>query len=307
MDWIYIALIPPFLWAITNCIDKFLLINWDCEDSEGAFFIISLIGALPTALLFLIFTEANFQEVEPLTAMLLIFQGFFTASYVLPYFIALKNDEPSRVVALFAFCPLLTFVIEYLFLKTTVSFVQILGSLLIVFSSVTLSLDYKLSGFRFNFKTLLLILLSSIIFILGEILFKYIGVSSEVSFWTLIMYSYIGTGSLALVTLLLWRKYRVAFFKTVKSFKKREFALVSINEILGSAAYIVLFYCFTVYNISVALVDTVAMIQPFFILIFSVFIVYFFPNQEAIRYSKWGFLNRLASFAVIVMGVYLLH
>ena len=131
----------PFLFAITNYIDKFLLSRYQRDGIEGGLFLVSTFICLPVILLVLIFQDVNLLEIDLKTSLLLMLQGAFTAAYLFPYFIALKQDEPTRVVPLHQLIPVFSLVIEYLILGTVISVQQFIGMAIIIIASFFISSD----------------------------------------------------------------------------------------------------------------------------------------------------------------------
>jgi len=97
MNWFFIALIAPALWAVTNYIDKYLLEKHFKTGGAGALLIFSALIGLPLIILIPLF-DAGVFVVGVRNAIIMIISGSVYLFGFLPYFYALKNDEASFVV-----------------------------------------------------------------------------------------------------------------------------------------------------------------------------------------------------------------
>src|SRR5260221_14340865 len=112
MNWFFIALSAPALWAITNHIDKYLLSKYIQGSSAGALMLFSsLFGlfVLPIAFIF----GQNVLHIGPLDTFLIVFSGILYMLGLIPYFYALNSDETSIVIPIFQTVPIFGFIYAY--------------------------------------------------------------------------------------------------------------------------------------------------------------------------------------------------
>jgi len=190
MNWFLIALLPPIFWSLTNHIDKYLLTKYFKDGAIGAVMIFSAsiaILLLPIILLIQPSVLQNFQ----INYLLIILNGTLYLFASLPYFYALEKDDASLSVPLFQMIPVFSFILGYIFLKETLSVTQILGGIIIVISSIFISLNISdIKKMKMKWDVFGLMALSSILFSLNFIFFKYFAV--ETDFWITSFWEYVG-------------------------------------------------------------------------------------------------------------------
>src|SRR3989344_3231952 len=107
MTWFLIALVAPFLWAIVNIADQYLIANYserEKERSSGGLVIFSSIIGIFIALLILIFTSDVFN-IPFSDKVLLIVAGALTISWIILYLYTLEIEEVSNVIPWFLMVP----------------------------------------------------------------------------------------------------------------------------------------------------------------------------------------------------------
>jgi len=104
MNWFFIALAAPVLWAVTVHIDKYLVSRYLKEVGIGTLAIFSaLIGLL--VLPFILIIEPNVFSLDIKNSGAIIINGIIYVLAIIPFLYALKNDETSIVVPLFQTIP----------------------------------------------------------------------------------------------------------------------------------------------------------------------------------------------------------
>ncbi len=99
MDYFLLAFLAPFLWAISNRIDKYLLAK-HFKGEIGALFLFScFISVVALPIIYLIQPSVIF--IDPFYAIILILTGALYIAYMFPYFAALNIEDASRVIPIF--------------------------------------------------------------------------------------------------------------------------------------------------------------------------------------------------------------
>ncbi|OGK46987.1 hypothetical protein A3A93_00325 [Candidatus Roizmanbacteria bacterium RIFCSPLOWO2_01_FULL_38_12] len=127
---------------------------------------------------------------------------------------------------------------------------------------------------------------------------------TEENFWIILSYQMIGAGIGALL-LLLFRKYRIAFIKQIKTISITTWGVMGINLILNTLANSAYAYAITL--ASVALVTVVGGVQPIFLLVGGVALSHLYPKfiKEDIRMSTLGIKS--ICIVLIIIGLYFIY
>lgn len=291
-----VSLIAPAIWAITNHFDKYIADRYFKSASVGAMLIFSaLIGILVVAVAFL-FGGTEVFQINPISALLIMVNGWIYLTATLPYLKALKIGDASTAVPMFQIIPVISFILAWIVLGETLTNNQIIGGVFIVFGAVIISLEFAgMRKVKISADALGLMFLSSVIYAVNFLIFKVFAL--ETSFWTTVFWEAIGFVLFGVLMLIGVKRYRQDFAKVFKQNKKDIITLNVINEILNIIAKLVF------NKVSILMTITLAWIavgfQPVFVLIYSVILARFFPkiNNEAVH----GKHLVQKSLAVIVM------
>lgn len=303
MSWIIIASFGPILWALTNHIDKYLLVKYGGKKGEhiGSLMLFSTLYSLVVLPIFIIikpeilnFTEQRFE--------LLILSGVLYATFTFFYLKALSLDEVSIVMPIFQLVPLFGYFFGYLFLGETLTLLQIVGSITILFFCLIILLDFDgENGLKFKWSILVLTVLSLIFYSLSETIFKYGTVNDDFLFS--LFWNHVGILLFGIV-LLFSNKSRQNF---IAVFKRRVLNVISLNisgetlTFLGDMAT-----RFALLSAPVALVFAVSSTQPVFVLVFGVILSLIAPKIYRENISKKALLFKSISIIGIILGTLLL-
>ena len=300
MNWFFIALIAPVLWAITNHIDKHLINKYFKGGGVGALLIFSsLIGIFVLPLILII--QPNVFSIEPLLALLITFNGFLYVLGLLPYYYALRDDEASVVVPLFQTIPVFSYILAFIVLGETLTSIQIIASLLIIIGAILLSLD--LNKKKLKKKVFWLMLLASFSVALNGLIFKFVAIKGD--FWTTSFWEYIGFAILSIILLIFINPYRKQFLSALKLNRIPVLSWSTANEIFNITAKMVM--NFATLLAPLALVWMVNSFQPFFVLIFGVILTLFFPYLGKETLVKKHLIQKIVAIAIMFTGVYILN
>lgn len=302
MDWFLIALIPPAVWAISNHFDKYLLSKYFKGGGVGALMVFSsIIGIFIAALIWLLHPEVVHNPIGQ--SVFIMLNGFVYILAVLPYFYALRDDEASYVVPLFQLTPILSYVLAWIILGEQLTRNQLIGGVIIITGAIILSLDVQ-AGQRWSIRkrTLLLMLLSSLLFSLNFLFFKYLALDSD--FWTTSFWEYIGFIVFGVSLLVFIKSYRTEFFQVFKTNRFTVLSLNGVNEIVNIIAKLAFNYASLLAPITLTwIVDG---FQPLFVFTYGILLTIFFPriSQEKI----WGrhLVQKLIAISLMTFGAFFL-
>src|SRR5689334_2846683 len=132
MNWFFIALGAPILWAIVNIADNYLVAkfsNKEKEHSSGGLVLFSSLIGLFIALAIFIFTSHIFN-ISIIDKLLLLLNGGLTITWIILYLYALEIEDISVVVPWMLTIPIFGYVLGYIFLGETLTLSQIIGSII---------------------------------------------------------------------------------------------------------------------------------------------------------------------------------
>ena len=117
MQWFFIALGAPFLWALVNVADNYLVSKFSRKEEErssgGLVLFSSLIGIF-IAFLIWIFVPDVFN-IPIFDKLLLCVSGILTIVWIILYLFSLEIEETSAVVPWFLSVPVFGYILGYFF------------------------------------------------------------------------------------------------------------------------------------------------------------------------------------------------
>jgi len=301
MNWFLIALLPPALWSVTNHFDKYLLSRFFKGGGVGALMVFSsIIGVFLLPIIAFIHPEVLHFSV---TNILIAINGFLYILAVLPYFYALQKDEASICVPLFQIIPVFSYVLAYLVLGETLTKIQIFGGLFIMLGAIGISLDLS-DGKKVKFKkeVFWLMMLSSLLFALNFLFFKYFAIQSD--FWFTSFWEYVGFAIFATLLMVFVKSYRRQFITVLKTNRVTVLGLNGVNEIVNIVAKV----SFNLASLltPVTMVWIVNGLQPFFVFIYGVILTLVFPKISQENITRKALAQKIVAIVVMFVGTYLI-
>ncbi len=292
--WILFALIPPILNAIDSLGEKFLS-DKHVENpiiiilNEGWLYFMLGVGIL----LFHHIATLTFIQIAAL-----LLSGMVFVFYLIPYFKALQKEDSSRIVPLFQFIPLLVLSFSYLFLHEGITTHQLLGFAVTFVGAFMLTAEKGESKILKPRRAFWLMLLSSLLYSLAPILFKYVVVTTD--FWTAFFYQALG-GGIAALLLLLVPPYRKSWLKEGLHLSFPIWGIMSINQAIAILAELSSSFAFSI--APVALVSVLTGTQSFFVFIFAIILSIKFPYIVSEDIEKNTLLLKSLSIFLIFLGL----
>ncbi|MBP6962452.1 EamA family transporter [Candidatus Saccharibacteria bacterium] len=297
-----LSLIAPALWAVSNHFDKYIVGRYFRDTSVGAMMVFSaLIGIVVMPIAF-IFQDSAFS-IGSIPALLISLNGCLYLVAVQPYLKALRISDASTSIPMFQIIPVITFVLAKVVLKESLTSNQLLGGLLIVLGAIIISFE-MIDGrkLKLHGDALGLMFLSSLIFSVNFLLFKYFAINS--SFWTTTFWESVGFIGFGLALLVFVKSWRRDF---INVFTKQKLAteLNITNEAINTIAKITFNYVSLLAPITLAWIGVG--FQPVFVLVYSVLLAAFFPhiNNEKVRGKH--LVQKIVSIIIMMIGAYILN
>jgi drug/metabolite transporter (DMT)-like permease len=294
INWFFLALLSPALWAIVVLIDDNLLRGVYKSPSVGTV-VMGIFSLLP--LLGLLFFPISVPSI--LIIFLSLISGFLLVISVWFYFKSLNIETPSVVLALWNLTYVIVPVIAYFFLGEFLRPLQYLGFALVLFASFLISLP-KLKNLKIH-KAFSLMFLSSVLYAISSVLQKYVYNSTD--FWSGYVFITIGTSIAGLLFIVFSPKGRQFLKDYTKKYKKYTWIFI-----LSETIYIiaVLFNNLAISKGPVSLVKVIEGVEPIYILLFALIFYPFAPKyfREAVAGNK---LKKLILMGIMLIGLYIIY
>ena len=298
MQWFFIALGAPFLWALVNIFDQYLVAKYSTgtRGSGGLVLFSSLIGIF-VAFFIGIFTSGLFDI--PLTdKLLLILTGGITIAWIILYLFTLEIEEVSAVVPWFLTIPIFGYVLGYIFLNETLTQQQLLGSLIVLIGVFLISIDFKGEKRKYKWRPALYMIVACLLASIAGIIFKYVTIGEN--FWISSFWEYVGLGGFGILIYIFSPRYRAEFALMNKEGGRKIFTLNSVSEILTIIGNLLTNYAILL--APVAMIYLVSSFQPAIVLFMTLFATKFFPEIAKENMTKKILLPKVVAIIIMITG-----
>lgn len=302
MAWFFIALVAPFLYALTNHIDKLLISKYFKESGVGALILFSSLLSF-IAMPFLLWADPTVLSLEPLSIAILSIGGILNVLVLWCYFVALSDDEASITVIFYQLVPVFALILGYFVLGETITKMQLIAMAIIIIGTSIISFDVDADNkFTIRTQTIFLMSAASFFWALESVLFKMVALEENwirSLFWEHLMLLVVGA-----IVFVFIKKYRQDFLAAIRENSKPILALNIGNESLYMVGNIIFAYAYML--APVALVLLTQSFQPLFVIIVGVFLTIFFPRINSEKVTLVDLSQKFLAIAVTGIGTYLL-
>ncbi|KKQ47162.1 MAG: hypothetical protein US65_C0015G0003 [Candidatus Yanofskybacteria bacterium GW2011_GWC2_37_9] len=298
MQWFFIALGAPFLWAMVNISDQYLVQKYSTgkRGSGGLVLFSSLIGIF-VAVIIGILTSGLFA-IPTLDKVLLIITGGITIAWVILYLFTLEIEDISAVVPWFLTVPIFGYAFGYIFLEETLSAQELIGSIVVLFGVLLISIDFSEQKRKFKWRPAFYMLLACFLISIAGIIFKYVTIGNN--FWISSFWEYVGLGGFGVLIYLFVPKYRNEFMSMNRQGGEKIFTLNTVSEILTIMGNLLTNYAILLAPI--AMVYLVSSFQPAIVLILTLLATKFFPNIIKENITRKILVPKVAAIAIMILG-----
>lgn len=296
------TILAAFLWAVTNHIDKFMINGIDKSGSSIKTLMVfsTLVAGLVISPIWLVVSEFAIS-IDWLALAIILSASMVYVLALYFYFLALEKNDTSTVVVMFQTIPVFSYILGLVFLNEVLTASQIVGSVIILASSVIISLDFEEKNNTGKFKALLLMLLSSLCYAVYFILFD-VAVShssyNACAFWYQIGLLLAGVGLMCV------KGYRTTFVRAVKNNGKKYFSLNVLNEAINLGANFLL--NFAILTIPVAIANVLNGVQGAFVFILGAIGTKLLPKYFKENLSRKVVLQKVGCVALSIVGLVIL-
>ena len=300
MKWFFIALLAPFLWAIVNVADNFLVANYsekEKEHSSGGLVLFSgLIGIIIMAIIW-IFTKGIF-DISSFDKLLLSLTGILTIAWILLYLFTLEIEETSSIVPWFLTIPIFGFILGYFFLGETLNTNQMIGSFVVLLGLSFIVIDFSGEKKKIKKKPIFYMLFVCLLVAISGVIFKYVTV--EGNFWVSSFWEYFGLSTTGLLIYLFSPKYRAQFMHMNRKGGVKIFILNTVTELFTISGNLVT--NFALLLAPVTMVYLVGSLQPAIVLFLTILCTKFFPHIVKENLSKKVLIPKMLAILLMIIG-----
>ena len=300
MQWFLIALVAPFLWAVVNVADKYLVTKFSHKEEErssGALVLFSSLIGIFIAFLIWVFIPDVFN-IPVLDKLLLFVCGILTIVWVILYLFALEMEEISANAPWFLAVPILGYILGYFFLGETLALNQFVGSGIIFLGLILISLNFGQEKKKLKHKPVLYMLFACIAIAISGVIFKFVTVGNN--FWVSSFWEYFGLGVSGLFIFLFIPHYRESFLHMNRTGGSLILLVNITSELMTIAGN--LLTNFALLLAPVAMVFLVGSFQPALVLCLTLFTTKFFPHITKENFTKPILLQKIIAIGVMIIG-----
>ena len=302
MSWFLIALIGPFLYAVTNHIDKILLEKYFKEGGVGTLLIFSaLLSAFALPFLFIADPSALSMGITNIAVLAVV--GILNVLVIWFYLLALKDEEASITVVFYQLVPVFGVVLAYFFLDEVLTQIQLIAMAIIILGTSVVSFEINAENrFRLRRNTIFFMCLAAFCWALESVIFKFVALEENVVrslFWEHLMLALVGV-----LIFLCIRSYRRHFIEAVRVNSRNILGLNAANETIYMVGNIVTGFAYMLAPIALILLGETY--QPLFALAIGIFLTLFFPKITAEKIEAKHLWQKGIAIAITGIGTYLL-
>jgi drug/metabolite transporter (DMT)-like permease len=303
MSWFLIALAAPFLWALVNIADQYLVSKYSVgERGSGGLVLFSSFIGIFVALGIAIFHTGIF-DISFKDKFLLIITGGLTISWIILYLWTLEIEDISAVAPWFLSVPVFGYILGYVFLGETINLPQKIGSIVVLVGLFILSVDFsKKEKKSFKLKPALYMVTACLMIAVMGIIFKYVTI--EGNFWTSSFWEYGGLGIFGILIYLLVPRYRREFKHMNEKGGVKIFILNITSEIATMVGNFLTNYSLLL--APVVMVYFVGSFQPAIVLFLSIIGTKFFPKIIQEDISKKVLIPKILAIVIMTIGSFFL-
>lgn len=302
MTWFLIALAGPFLYALTNHIDKILLEKYFKQSGVGTLLIFSSLASV-VALPFFFLADPTILDTDIKSIITLAIVGILNTVVLWCYLLALKNEEASVAIVFYQLVPVFGGILGYFVLGEVLNQTQIIAMSTIILGTTIISFEIDSENkFKLRKQTILPMTAAAFFWALGSTIFKVVAL--EENLWRSLFWEHLMLVFAGMIIFFLLPSYRINFVAAMKNNSGKILFLNFLNEFLymvGNFAF-----SFAYMLVPIALVLLTDSFQPIFVLIIGIFLTIFFPKISVEKIQAKNIWQKIIAIVITGIGTYLL-
>lgn len=300
MSWFFFSLVGPFLYALTNHIDKVLLEKYLTEKGVGTLILFSALLSV-LAIPFILLIDSGVMEVERSSIGYLAIVSALNLLVLWAYLMALKEDEATIIIVFYQLVPVFGGLMGYFLLNEVLSRDQLTAMAVVMLGTSIVSIKFEgRHKLRFRARTVFFMVLASFCWGLETTIFK--GVALEENVWRSVFWEHVSMVVLGILIFALIPGYRRSFVATWKMNSSSILSLNLANETLYMVGNITVAYAIMLAPI--ALILLAESFQVFFVFLIGATSTLLFPEVYREQLDRQIAVQKLSSIAITGYGVY---
>ncbi len=294
MDWIFLSLLAPLFWALSNFVDKYILGTHTKGIFDYLFFSTITSWIFFVVLMFLVGAPSisMFSLIPIATGMMLIYSYGFYAK-------ALQQGETSSLIILFKLIPVMTAGLAFVFLGQSLTMNELLGFVIVLAGAALISFERSKSIFIKGFG---MILIAICLWSVMTLAIDY-GLT-KMSFWDYFMLDNLGS-AFAGLTLLIVPSVRQQVVEGIRTARKVKYTWFFWNNILDFFGQMSIKKALAIAP-SAGLVAVVMQVQSFYAILIGVLLTLFIPHIIKENISTPVLINKSIGAVIMFVGIYVL-
>ncbi len=297
--WLLFAFLGPICWAISAHIDKYLIERYFKHSDTAVLMVFTaIIGVV--MLPFIYWYQPAVLLISPLSIAVMIASGVMYMAAMIFYLQAIQSEEASVITPLFQMSVIFTFILAYVMLGETLSWLGAAGAALIVLGTLSLSFDGSFHFRGLKPRILLLMLACTFVLALSAVLFKYFAIQDD--FWNTTFWIYVGEALFGLGILAIPRYLR----QFIHLFKTNTTALLAVNgsnELINLGGNLA--QRFASLLAPIVLVSAISSTATLFVFGFGILITLFLPRLGRENLSRANLWRKGIAALLVAVGVIL--
>jgi uncharacterized membrane protein len=301
MPWLIYAFSGPILWALSTHIDKYLVERYFKQGNVAVLMVFTaIIGGLALPLIWLF--QPGVVSLDLQSMAVITVSGILYMSAIYFFLQALQAEEASTVAPFFQAAGIFGLILGYFVLGEKLSFLQIIGVILIIAGSILLSLRIGQGVSRVKTRLVVLMLSCALAIALSSLIFKFFAVRDE--FWITTFWNFAGQAVFGVI-LMMVATNRQQFMKMMHANTGAVLSVNGVNELINLGGNLGMRY--TLLLAPLGIVQAISSTTPLFVLFFGVIFSLFFPSLGREEISLAGLMQKIIATTLVVAGVLLIN
>jgi drug/metabolite transporter (DMT)-like permease len=302
MHWFVLALIGPFLYAITNHIDKILLEKYFKGGGVGTLILFSSLLSI-VALPFIFLADPTVLNVDAYNLFILAIIGILNVAVLWCYLTALKGDEASIIIVFYQLMPVIALILAYFILGEVLTKMQLIAMAIILLGTSIIAFEVDSDNkFKLRKQTIYYMTGASFFWALSEVLFKYVAL--EVTIWRTLFWEHIVLFIIGLLIFSFAPFYRKSFMSALKLNSRPVLGWNFANEVIYMIGNTIVSYAILLAPVSLVLLGD--SFQPIFVFAIGIGITLFLPKLVAENIEAKNIMQKVFALIVTGIGTYIL-
>lgn len=298
MNWLFPALLSPAVLTITIFTDKYIIGN-AVKDYRGVVLVQSVMGFIVGTLFWIV---TGFPILSITDAFIVLSTGAINTWAAAVYFKVLKEEDASYVIFMLQMIPIFVIILSFIFLKETVSIVQLIGFIIVLLSSLLIAVEDWRKMLHIP-KSFLLLVLMDLMFASAAVLIKF--ALNATSFSQILSYESWGIGIGGVILYILFPFIRKAFNQLVTTVGQRIIGIMFLNEGIYVLSKSLSYFAYSIGP--VALVSVVGSSQVFFGILFGWILTLLVPHVFNEKIRREALLKKVALAVLLIFGIILIY